>query len=113
MGGLTGGCGGKRKNRGAFRCSLPLLPCPLLWWQLRLWALSEAGRCGAVFVGACYSGAIWTEVAWGSSTTDSGFELGTDIRSGATDVQLPSFCFTTQKPPCVISHHNMPQHSGP
>ena len=26
--------------------------------------LSEAGRCGAVFVGACYSGAIWTEVAW-------------------------------------------------
>ena len=24
----------------------------------------EAGRCGAVFVGACYSGAIWTEVAW-------------------------------------------------
>ena len=38
----------------------------------------------------------------GSSTTDSGFELGTDIRSGATDVLLPSFCFTTQKPPCVI-----------
>ena len=49
----------------------------------------------------------------GSSTTDSGFELGTDIRSGEPDVQLPPFCFTTQKPPCVIPHHSMSQHSGP
>ena len=45
----------------------------------------------------------------GSSTTDSGFELGTDIRSGATDVLLPPFCFTTQKPPCVTSHHSSPK----
>ena len=52
----------------------------------------------------------------GSSTTDSGFEFGTDICSGAPAV-LPPFCLAvsphTQKPPSVTSHHSMSHTSAP